>query len=310
MAEATQAVEQPQADSQPSLEERIARQFAPEDEQPAEEVQEPAEQTAEPEQAEPEAKEAETALEEVDWNGKQYKLPPELKSALMAQKDYTQKTQEVADQRRMLDSQLMLQQQQVEFQKAVSQELETLGRIEVQLGQFKQLDWTNMDTDTYIRTKHAFDTLKEQKGEVEKTIQGKRQGFEQELQKVMARARDTATEYLKRHIPTWGPEAGKELMSYGQTEGYSDVELSSLTDARLLKTLWKSQQWDKLQAQKTSAAKRAETAPPVKSPSASNPQTARANEAQEYQRALKAAKTPGERSRVVQGRFEKKLFGS
>src|SRR5215475_66105 len=43
------------------------------------------------------------SLEEVEFAGKQYRLPKELKSALMMHTDYTRKTQEVAQGRRTFD---------------------------------------------------------------------------------------------------------------------------------------------------------------------------------------------------------------
>src|SRR5215216_3195421 len=42
-------------------------------------------------------------FEDVDFAGKQYRLPKELKSALMMQADYTRKTQDVAEQRKALE---------------------------------------------------------------------------------------------------------------------------------------------------------------------------------------------------------------
>ena len=41
---------------------------------------------------------------EVDYNGKSYCLPPELKDALLRQADYTRKTQELAEGRRALEA--------------------------------------------------------------------------------------------------------------------------------------------------------------------------------------------------------------
>ena len=48
--------------------------------------------------------EAESEVEDVDWEGKKYAVPKELKDALMRQSDYTRKTQEIAETRRALEA--------------------------------------------------------------------------------------------------------------------------------------------------------------------------------------------------------------
>src|SRR5215204_3179929 len=53
-----------------------------------------------PTEAETEAEE----LEEIERNGKKYKIPTALKSELLMQQDYTRKTQEVAEQRRAIEA--------------------------------------------------------------------------------------------------------------------------------------------------------------------------------------------------------------
>src|SRR6185369_7772790 len=73
-----------QAPPEQSVEDRIASRFGETPkEQPAEEAEAPAED-----------------LFELDFGGEKYQLPAKLKESFMLQKDYTQKTQEIAEQRR------------------------------------------------------------------------------------------------------------------------------------------------------------------------------------------------------------------
>jgi hypothetical protein len=301
-------VEQPSTES--TLEDRIAAQFSTGEEaehvdenedEPSSEAVEQAEETAEVVAAEP-------ALEEVEFDGEKFNLPPKIKSALMAQSDYTRKTQEVADQRRMLDAHILMQQQEQQFHQSVTSELNQLQMLDAQMGQFKQLDWSSMDTDTLTRTKHALDQLKDARTELTNAIQGKRGQFDQQMNQLIGEARKRGEQYLKRHIPSFGPDVVKELTAYGQSEGFSDVELSTLTDARMIKQLWKAQQWDKLQSQKATTTKRAEQAPPVLKPGATNTKSAQTADDANYRKAIKAAKNHSERDRIVQQRLEQKLF--
>lgn len=300
-------VEQPVAEStEQSLEDRIAEKMFGSSEE-SEEVaeQEQVEQPDEQTEPEPEAQPQEVKEEfvEVEFEGKQYKLPPELKDKFMAQSDYTRKTQELAEQRRLLDTQVQLQQQENQFRQSVAPEMEQLNKLDIQLQQYKGLDWASMDVETMTRTRIAYDQLKEAREEINQALQGKRQQFDQYRQKVMSEVTQKGHEYLKKHIPNWGsPEIGQQLTKYGLQEGYSDVELSSLTDPRIIKTLWKARQWDELQTNKTSKVVK-QAPPPVKPGATKNANFA---ENMAYHKALKSAKTSSEKAKIIEARLANK----
>ena len=58
-------------------------------------------------------------VETVEYEGQEYNIPPELKDAIMRQSDYTTKTQEVAEQRKDLETDRM--EAQAEIQKDLAQ---------------------------------------------------------------------------------------------------------------------------------------------------------------------------------------------
>jgi hypothetical protein len=302
--------EQPQAGSeQPSIEDRIAdKLYGPSEEPEVETTEQPAESAA-VEEGQPQEAPAAPALEEVEWEGEKFQLPAKIKSALMAQSDYTVKTQEVAEQRRMLDLRVQSMQLDQQFQQSVSQEVSQLNALDFQISQFNNVNWGALDTDSMMRAKHQLDTLKEQKQAVVQQIQGKRQEYDGKIQNVTREAQKKGEEFLRKAIPSWGPEVQKEIASYGTNEGYSDVELSSLNDPRMVKTLWKASQWDKLQSTKGKTLQKAAEAPPVVKPGASTQQTAKANSENAYRKALREAKTPAERTRIIQDRVAQKFGG-
>lgn len=310
----TQGQPAPGPVEQPSLEDRIADQFLPPDDEQAEQAPEAEEAQADSEAAEESAKPAEPApaLEEVEWDGVKLGAYPKetaekVRSALMAQKDYTVKTQEIAEQRRMVDMRAQALQLEGQFQQSVSQELQQLSQLDFQIAQYKTVNWAALNTEEMMRAKMALDTLKEERAKFAGQIQGKRAEFDKKQAAVRAKARADGEAYLKKNIPTWGPDVQKELTSYGISEGYSDVELGNLNDPRVVKTMWKASQWDKLQSQKGSALREAAKAPPVLKPGASTQQTAKATEDATYRKSLREAKTPGERAQIIQRRFAKKL---
>jgi hypothetical protein len=99
---AAEAIEVSDADAETLV--KGAEEGAPEPYSP------PAEEPSEPDELDklvldPEAPEGEAAeLAEVEYEGKQYKLPPELKDALLRQSDYTKKTMSVAEERKAVEA--------------------------------------------------------------------------------------------------------------------------------------------------------------------------------------------------------------
>jgi len=307
-----------EAIEQPSNEDSSANESSPDDrllnalygqEQPQDdaEQQQPDEKAGEQTETEGEQPTAEE-LAEVEFSGKQYKLPPELKDAFMAKSDYTQKTQEVAEQRRLVDLQATTLKKQQEFQRTVAPELQTLGHLDLEIAKYQKLDWQSLDTDTLMRARMALDQLKDQKAQVQSEVQKKAGEFEQGMQQLRQQSIEKGNEYLKKVIPSWGPDIQKQIIDYGLKEGYSGVELDQITDPRVIKALWKSSQWDKLQSQKGATQQKVSKAPPMQKPVASNP-TTNAQREKAFKSALKSAKTNTDKVKIIDQRLAEKFFG-
>lgn len=294
------------ADSTPSVDDKLDRFFEPEPE-----VQQSApEQGEQQAEEQPEAtEEAPTppALEEVEWEGEKYQIPAALKPALMRQDDYTRKTQAVAERERMVALQLQRQQIEQAFQQSVGPETQAISELDAAIRQYSQVNWQALDTDSLVKTRHALDMLKEQRAEVQKRIDAKRGEFDNQMQGIQKEALQKANESLARAIPKWGPEVQKDLMSYGLTEGYTDVELGSIRDPRIIKSLWKAQQWDKLQAGKSVAQKRASGAAPMLKPGASQPAPSAQQLRDSTIKQLHQAKDPAKKKELFDKSLDLKL---
>lgn len=294
------------ADPMDAFMDRIA---GPDEEQPAHSEQPQAqgeEQAAEQPEA-VEATETQPALEEVEWEGQKYQLPPVLKSALMRQQDYTQKTQAVAERERMVALQVQRQQIEAQFQQSIGPEHQALNELEAAIKQYNNVDWQALDTDSLVKTRHALDMLKERRSEVQKQVEDKRKGFEEQMQGLHRESLQKANEVLARKIPKWGPEVQKEIFSYGQAEGFTDVELGSIRDPRVITTLYKAQQWDKLQSSKPIAAKRASGVPPVVKPGATKPVASPQAQYADTVKQLHQAKDPERKKSLLDKSLDLKL---
>ena len=93
-------------------------------------------------------------------------------------------------------------------------------------------------------------------------------------------------EYLQKVIPNFqADETRQRIASTAKVLGYTDEEVASLNDPRLVVALHKAAQWDRLQANKPQATNKAGKAPPVTRPGSN---TTANNAAVAKQNALRA----------------------
>lgn len=286
--------EQTQSDSSAlSIEERIEAQMFG-DEQPSENV--PAEASGE--QAE-EGQEPETALETVDYEGKTYQVPPELKAAVLRQSDYTQKTQEVAELRRSVEAQAAATKAQAEFEQAIEADRAQLQEINLQLRQYRELDWTGLDTESILKVQRMVDALKERQQEAQSIVQQKRQQFEN-FQSQTLKQQIAATEnFMSKVVPNWSPEKGTELTQYLANQGFGAETIRNIVkDPVMTHTFWKAQQFDKAKAGGPTKAA------PVVKPGASNPAVSQKMANLNLRKQIKNAPTSRDKAALIAKRLE------
>ena len=230
-------------------------------------------QVEEAQEAEEQPEEGSDGFEEIDLDGEKFKVPPKLRDAVLRQKDYTQKTQVLAEAQRQVQSQAQQIQMQRLFEersKPISSELQ---KVEAQLEQYKALDWSSMDTDTIVRARQAMDGLKEKSSELKQQLGSEFGQFQQALTQSRAETLQRGLEYLRRSIPKFDQEAVGLIRQTALSEGFTDGEVETIADPRLVKVLWKASQYDALKAGQKSAVEAVKKAPPVIKPGASQGQT-------------------------------------
>lgn len=263
--------------SEPSVEQRLAAHFSADASKPSTEPEGPEDASASAEEPQPEqteqesTQEAESAsedsgYEEVELDGDTYRVPPKLKEAVLRQSDYTRKTQELADHRRTLASQIQAVQMQQAYQQETAEERAQLQTLQHQIGLFKDVKWHELDSDTMIRTKHQLDMLKEQAGELDRSLQQKAYGFQQKVEQLKTQFRNQRAESLQRMVPNWNQQSDIEATVAALNLGFTQDEIRDNFDARLGHMAWKAAQFDKLQQGKTAAVQAVKKAPPIVKP--------------------------------------------
>lgn len=260
--------------SEQSVEDRLAGILEAEDEAPEQENAEAEDEQYEaddPEQAEPE-----DDTEEVEYEGKAYKLPKELKDAVLRQSDYTKKTQEVANLRRQVEDRQMFLQAKEQLISVAANDLAELRALEKEAERFKSLDWTTLhqtDPAQAVGLMQRQQLLKDQIGELRGRLGGVAQQVQAATQQHIDRQWEMAVQGARQRIGKFTSEDDKAALQQALELGFSHEEIKSkLADERLLIAVFKAAKWDALQRSKPAVTKKAVEARPMKATSRSAPQ--------------------------------------
>lgn len=222
-----------------------------------------------PEEGEQPEAATEDDSELLEIEGKSYRVPKELKGMVLMHKDYTQKTQEVADQRRAVEerAQALQQREQVlgaSFEKAVE-----FRQVQDRLAQFEALDWNALvDADPAQAQKLtiAYQQLQREAqtkfSELQQTQAQAQHLTETQRQQMLAEAQQD----LHARLPGFGPQTVEKIRKTAEEHyGIKGEELNGLVDARYVHVLHDAMKWRELQAKQPQAMRKvAEAAPAIK----------------------------------------------
>lgn len=202
----------------------------------------------------PDPDEAEDEFEGVKLRGPKAVLD-RLKSERLMQRDYTQKTQTLADERRALEAERETHQQSAKMGEQMQQERHQLFMVDSRLKQLaqvnlQQLSAQNPDAATQLRDE--FMRLQAARPALVDSIRGKESHLQQAEQRSNATLAQKALDYLSRELKDWSPEKDRELESYAKGEGLDTQQLSQymLRNPQIMRVLNKASQYDKLMKQR------------------------------------------------------------
>ena len=250
-----------------------APEAAPEEQASEPETEEVAQNDAEPEEA-PEESEEE-AGDVVEIEGKTYKLPAELapqvaewRNGYLRQQDYTQKTQQLSSVTKQLSTIVEVAQTNEAFEQSIAPQKGELERIKHQLAQFKSVDWGSLEVSQHLALRAQMEQLKDRAGELQQELDGKRSELRQYHEAKRAEVLKAGKTYLTQNVKGWNEKSEADVVSRGRDLGFTDEELQHMLDARIVRALWESAQYQKQQSNKDSAMATVQKAPPVVKPGA------------------------------------------
>ena len=232
----------------------------------------PDDQAEEEEQSEDEV----PALLKLKVNGEDVEKPLDEVVALAQQGlDYTQKTQQVAEQRKELEAyaesikaQEQAFQEQMQLNNVLIEDVAKITSLDQQLNQYANVNWNQLSDNDFVEAQKLFFTynqLQQERSQLVSQFEAKKQQVVQKQTQLMAEKIAKGKEVLAKEIPNWSPETNQALLSTGKDYGFSDVELNAIVDPRHVKVLHDAMQWRKLQ-QNSVVKKKVSNAKPVVKP--------------------------------------------
>jgi hypothetical protein len=255
-----EAQAQPEVDQQESEEVEYSAEDGSEDytDENAEETEYQEEETEEPQRfkVKVDNEEVEVTLEE-------------LQQGYSRTKDYTKKTQALAETRKAVEAERARIEEAKQLRDTYAQRLEVIEKLLAQdQGEENLAELRDSDPIGYA-IKIA------ERSEKEKQLQAVRaekqkiaQQQESDRQQALQSHLQQEAVKLREMIPEFKDEAKaeiarKDIRTYAKSVGFSDEELSQVYDSRAVKTLYNAMMYEKLMKGKTDAVKKVQSAPKV-----------------------------------------------
>ena len=214
-----------------------------------------------------EDEEPEAEAVDVNYDGKDYSVPPALKDALMRQSDYTRKMQDVSGKRKELEAATQTLQRDSELHQTHIDEVATIKAIDQQLQAYEAVDWETAYNDDPVE---AMKLDRQQRGLQDNKTQAlarfqenQREAFE--LQRgEHAKLLEKGQTALEADIPGWNAEMAEKTRKYALKAGLSETEASRVINPIHVKVLHKARLYDELVAKQAAKPKPAPAQPAAK----------------------------------------------
>jgi hypothetical protein len=182
----------------------------------------------------------------------------ELQAGYSRQADYTRKSQVLAEQRKKADDELAATQQE---RQRYSEQLEQINQLaNSKLKQFDNVDWEKLkleDPMQYAIQRESYRDLKDEQKTIEKEKDDLKKKEQEELQQKIKGVLEENKKILAEKLPILsdpakGKEVGNKIKNFALSLGFSDQEVNSIIDARIVQVLYDAMQYNNLKKAKIS----------------------------------------------------------
>jgi hypothetical protein len=219
----------------------------------------------------------------------------ELINGYQRSKDYTQKSQALAEQRKAIEAERSHLEQVKQERQAYAQKLQALDSFLSQQNKGEDLEVLKETDPIGYAVKVAEQSQRDKQLAVVRAEQQRiAQQQQAEQQQTLQNHLKAESEKLASVIPELSTPKGdairKEIREYAKSVGWSDQELSSVYDHRAVLTLYKAMKFEQLQKGKPETLKKVQQAPKMLKPGTSTPTTKSSQEKQVMQKLRQTGK--------------------
>ena len=219
----------------------------------------------------------------------------ELINGYQRSKDYTQKSQALAEQRKAIDAERGHLEQVKQERMAYAQKLQALDSFLSQQNRGEDLEVLKETDPIGYAVKVAEQSQREKqlsvvRAEQNRIAQQQQAEQQQNLQNHLKYESDKLTSVIPELATPKGDAIRKEIREYAKSVGWSDQELSSVYDHRAVLTLYKAMKFEQLQKGKPDTLKKVQQAPKMLKPGTSTPNTKSAQDKQVMQKLRQSGK--------------------
>lgn len=201
-------------------------------------------------------------LEDWEDDGKTRKVPKSLKPHLMRDKDYRQKTMEVAEHRKAVEAEKARVEAEAKFHRENVREVAKLVHLDEQLMAYEKVDWDKLfreNKDQHQYHMNKFQMLERQRNSLAGELQQKQQQKASEAQQETAKRYETSLARIAKEIPGWSDELAGKLNEYAVKQGYTLEELQEhVLHPQRVSTIHKAYLFDQLMARTRAKAPKTE----------------------------------------------------
>jgi len=219
----------------------------------------------------------------------------ELINGYQRSKDYTQKSQALAEQRKAIEAERQHLEQVKQERQAYAQKLQALDSFLSQQNKGEDLEVLKETDPIGYAVKVAEQSQREKQLAVVRAEQQRiAQQQQAEQQQTLQNHLKAEAEKLSSVIPELATPKGdairKEIREYAKSVGWSDQELASVYDHRAVLTLYKAMKFEQLQKGKPETLKKVQQAPKMLKPGTSTTSNKSTQEKQVMQRLRQTGK--------------------
>jgi hypothetical protein len=253
-------------DTQEAEVEETEVELEAEETEEVEEAEDDTEDDSENEEEVEEVKEEQTFTVKAAGEEKEVTLD-ELVTSYQLGSDYTKKTQEIAEQRKVIDQEAkaIIEARQVRDDysqrlKAVEEFLVGSNSSQEDLTTMKENDPIGYAVKVAEMTEKK-DQLQQVQAEQQRIAQQQQSDRSAQMQQYVEGEAQKLTQSLPEFSGTKGEQIRNEIRNYGKKAGFTDEELSQVYDHRYVLMLYKAEKYDKLMAGKAGVKKKVANAP-------------------------------------------------